>query len=249
MYKRQPDGTTLQANLNLTPYKAPDPNAATTATTAIDGGTKPATATGKPATSPTAPRYNSKTGMYETADGRPANVDLGNGMVIREGVMYENGTPTKPAEVAFESSNDGSFLLNIYYDFDQATIRQKESEEELEKLLVMLTDNPDFIVEIASHTDARGSDSYNYNLSQRRAEAVIKYLGAKGINRDRLIAHGYGELQLSNNCKNHVKCNEKDHQMNRRTEFRILGCKGGSNISISKPKTNIRVDKCANCPF
>jgi outer membrane protein OmpA-like peptidoglycan-associated protein len=187
--------------------------------------------------------------LYETPDGRPASIDLGNGMVIKEGVMYENGTPTKPADVAFQPSGDGSFLLNIYYDFDQATIRQVESEEELSKLFAMLTDNPEFIVEIASHTDARGSDSYNVSLSQRRAEAVIKYLSDKGVSRARLIANGYGESQLTNNCKNHVRCNEKDHQMNRRTEFRILGCKGGSNISVSKPKTNVKVDKCANCPF
>jgi outer membrane protein OmpA-like peptidoglycan-associated protein len=261
--KGQPDGTTLQANLNLTPYKAPvnDPNTGVTSVTngnpatGTNGGTKPSTGTNggtKPTNgtaSATSPKYNTKSGLYEGPDGRPANVDLGNGMVIKNGVMYENGTATKPADVAFEASEDGSFLLNIYYDFDQATIRQQESEDELNKLLTMLNDNPDFIVEIASHTDARGSDSYNFNLSQRRAEAVIKWLGDKSINRNRLIAHGYGESQLTNNCKNHVRCNEKDHQMNRRTEFRILGCKGGSNISISKPKSNVKVDKCANCPF
>ncbi len=236
--KGQPDGTVLQANLNLTPYRPADMG-----TAQADNGN------GKP-TSPTAPRYNSKTGLYETADGRPANADLGNGMVIRNGVMYEGGKPTKPSDVVFTpSGNDGSFLLNIYYDFDQATIRQRESEEELDKLLAMLADNPDFIVEIASHTDARGSDSYNQSLSQRRAEAVVKYLVNKGVNRSRLIAHGYGETQLTNNCKNQVKCNEKDHQMNRRTEFRILGCKGGSSITVSKPKTNIKIDKCNNCPF
>jgi outer membrane protein OmpA-like peptidoglycan-associated protein len=252
--KGQPDGTVLQANLNLTPYKATDPGTALTDNGKPAGSTDPSKGkpadTGKP-TSPTTPKYNAKTGLYETPDGRPANIDLGNGMVIRDGVMYEGNKPTKPADVVYTPSgnNDGSFLLNIYYDFDQATIREKESEEELAKLLTMLTDNPDFIVEIASHTDARGSDGYNYSLSQRRAEAVIKYLTGKGVNRDRLIAHGYGESQLTNNCKNHVRCNEKDHQMNRRTEFRILGCKGGSNITISKPKSNVKVDKCANCPF
>ena len=250
--KGQPDGTTLQANLNLTPYRAGDALTGTpsTGTPGTGNQTTGNPSTGTP-TSPTAPRYNAKTGLYETPDGRPANVDLGNGMVIRDGVMHENGKPTKPADVVYEPSgnNDGSFLLNIYYDFDQATIRQQESEDELKKLLTMLTDNPDFIVEIASHTDARGSDSYNYNLSQRRAEAVTKYLTGKGVNRDRLLAHGYGESQLTNNCKNHVKCNEKDHQLNRRTEFRILGCKGGSNISISKPKVNPKVDPCVNCPF
>jgi outer membrane protein OmpA-like peptidoglycan-associated protein len=254
--KGQPDNTTLQANLNLTPYTPSSANGGAITTTTPGSttpgksdmsGTKPAPNNGT--ANVNTPKYNSKSGLYEGKDGRPANADLGNGMVIKNGVMYENGTATKPADVAFETGADGSFLLNIYYDFDQATIRQVESEEELNKLLTMLTDNPEFIVEIASHTDARGSDSYNYTLSQRRADAVVKWLSGKGVKRDRLMSHGYGETQLTNTCKNHVRCNEKDHQMNRRTEFRILGCKGGSNISISQPKANIKIDKCAGCPF
>jgi outer membrane protein OmpA-like peptidoglycan-associated protein len=317
--KGQPDGTTLQANLNLTPYRASEPTTGTIdpvtgkPTTDLANGTKPNADGTKPRTDMTdgtkpnadgtkpgtdmaggtkpnadgtkpgtdmaggtkpnngstdpnndsggtpgsgkptkpAPKYNAKTGLYEGPDGKPVSVDLGNGMVIRDGVMYEDGKPTKPADVVYEPSTsaDGSFLLNIYYDFDQATIRQIESEDELNKLLTMMTDNPEFLVEIASYTDARGSDTYNYRLSQRRAEAVIKWLTGKGVNRDRLIAHGYGETNLTNKCKNHVKCTEKDHQMNRRTEFRILGCKGGNNISISKPKNNPKVDPCENCPF
>lgn len=195
------------------------------------------------------PTYDKEQKLYVDENGSPATANLGNGLTVKDGVLYDNGKAKMPRDDDFAVSPDGGgFLVHIYYDFDAASIRT-ESESELQKLLSMLNDNPDFIVEIASHTDSRGSDAYNYRLSQRRAESVISWLVGKGISRDRLIAHGYGEAAHVNNCVNKVPCSEKEHQMNRRTEFRILGCKGGSNITISKPKENPRVDPCQGCPF
>ena len=141
------------------------------------------------------------------------------------------------------------YLVHVYYDFNQSYIRD-ESIPALESLLEMLELNPDFIVELGSHTDSRGSFRYNRRLSQRRAESVVRWLTNKGIDRDRLSAVGYGENKNVNNCKNNVPCSEKEHQMNRRTEFKVIGKKGDIDIiQNSKPNPNTRVSVCAGCPF
>jgi outer membrane protein OmpA-like peptidoglycan-associated protein len=80
-------------------------------------------------------------------------------------------------------------------------------------------------VEIRSHTDARSSDTYNMQLSDNRARAVVDYLTQRGIDASRLVSNGYGESEPSNECVDGVQCNEKQHQENRRTEFRILSVK------------------------
>jgi len=116
-----------------------------------------------------------------------------------------------------------AYLLHIYYDFDQAYIRP-DAETELEQLYTTMTQTPEIIVEIGSHTDSRGTKSYNKRLSQRRADAVVKWLVKKGIERDRLVSVGYGETLTVNNCKDFIPCTERDHQLNRRTEFRVIGC-------------------------
>jgi outer membrane protein OmpA-like peptidoglycan-associated protein len=187
-----------------------------------------------------------KTGDYVVND-KPADGTY-------NGKTYKNGKVQNPG---FEQSPTGpvdgivSYLLHIYYDFDQAFIRG-ESTPELEKLHKMLKDNSNYIVEIASHTDARGSNGYNNRLSQRRAEAVVRWLVDHGIERDRLVPRGYGESMSTNKCINQIPCSEKEHQMNRRTEFRVLGCKGcvdPDKVKLSKPNEKAKVDKCHGCPF
>jgi outer membrane protein OmpA-like peptidoglycan-associated protein len=115
-------------------------------------------------------------------------------------------------------------IPNIYYDYDKATLRP-ESEAVLDSILIFFKDNKDLTIEIGSHTDSRGSDSYNLKLSQARAQSVVDYLIAKGIAPDRLVAVGYGETKLVNKCSNGVECTEEEHQKNRRTTFRIIGSK------------------------
>jgi outer membrane protein OmpA-like peptidoglycan-associated protein/tetratricopeptide (TPR) repeat protein len=115
-----------------------------------------------------------------------------------------------------------SFTVNVYYDTGRSSVRS-ESVPELVKLLHLLQDNPEIILEISSHTDANGSDLFNQQLSQRRADAVVKYLVGKGIQRERLIAIGHGESRLSNHCADGVPCTEEEHAENRRTEFRVVG--------------------------
>ena len=112
-------------------------------------------------------------------------------------------------------------MENIFYDFDKWNILT-ESEVELNKLVKIMNDNPDWKVELGSHTDARGTDSYNMLLSKKRSDSAVGYIVKSGISKDRIIAKGYGETQLVNHCKNGVECTDEVHRQNRRTEFKIL---------------------------
>ncbi|MFC7526899.1 OmpA family protein [Parapedobacter sp. GCM10030251] len=113
-------------------------------------------------------------------------------------------------------------LENIYYDFDKHNIRPDASAI-LDELVRTLRDNPTLKIELSSHTDSRGSDAYNLGLSQRRAQAAVDYLVGRGIARDRMVAKGYGETRLVNNCGNGVPCSRGQHQANRRTEVTVTG--------------------------
>lgn len=77
-------------------------------------------------------------------------------------------------------------------------------------------------VELASHTDSRGSRTSNQSLSNRRAQAVANYLVSKGVNPSQIVAKGYGESKLKNRCSDGVSCKESEHLVNRRTEFRVI---------------------------
>ena len=112
-------------------------------------------------------------------------------------------------------------LENIYYDFNKANIRL-DAAIELDKLIKILRDNPTIWIDLGSHTDSRGNDAYNMALSQRRADAAVKYIvTVGGIDKNRITAKGYGETRLINGCSNGVSCTVDQHQLNRRTEFTI----------------------------
>jgi outer membrane protein OmpA-like peptidoglycan-associated protein len=83
--------------------------------------------------------------------------------------------------------------------------------------------NQGISIALSSHTDARGSDSSNQRLSERRAQSVVNYLiNEKGVNPSRLTGKGYGETRLTNRCSNGVTCTEAEHRANRRTTFRAI---------------------------
>ena len=132
---------------------------------------------------------------------------------------------------------------NIFYDFDKATLRP-ESKKALDEMITMLNDNPNVTIELGAHTDRKGTDQYNERLAQRRAQSVVDYLIAGGIEAARLEAKGYGESVPKTINKKMAKqfdfLKEGDvlteefilalppeqqeiaDQINRRTEFKVL---------------------------
>jgi peptidoglycan-associated lipoprotein len=113
-------------------------------------------------------------------------------------------------------------LDNIYYDLDKYFIRP-DAAKELDKLVQLLTDNPEIKIELSSHTDSIASVDYNQTLSQKRAESAVAYIVSKGIAPDRLVAKGYGELRpIARNTNPDGTDNPAGRDRNRRTEFKIL---------------------------
>ncbi|MGI9158503.1 MAG: OmpA family protein, partial [Saprospiraceae bacterium] len=111
-------------------------------------------------------------------------------------------------------------LENIYYDYDKWDIRP-DAEPTLNRLAEVLKQNPSVRIQLGSHTDCRGNDDYNQELSQRRAQSAVNYLIGRGIVPDRLRAVGYGETQPADSCPC-ARCTEAQHQANRRTTFKVL---------------------------
>lgn len=109
----------------------------------------------------------------------------------------------------------------IHYDYNKANIRM-DAQPSLDKLARLLKDNPKVTIEVQAHCDSRGSDAYNMDLSNRRAASAVAYLVAKGVNRSRLKAKGFGESRPMNKCVDGVECTEAEHQQNRRAEFIVL---------------------------
>ena len=182
----------------------------------------------------------------------------------QEQIRVEQSKKSKEYVLQFPLANISAPVLieNIFYDFNKATLRP-ESQKALDELVQLLNENPNVTIELSAHTDCRGSDAYNEQLSQRRAESVVAYLIAHGIASDRLTPKGYGE---SNPKKIKARVaeryeflkegdvlteemisalpeeqQEQCHQMNRRTEFKVLRTTYGmfdkAGKLIQKPAT------------
>lgn len=123
-----------------------------------------------------------------------------------------------------KSLNEVLDIPIIYFDLDKWNIRP-DAEIEIAKVLQVMEDYPQMKIEIGSHTDCRASYAYNERLSDRRAKSTRDWLIKNGISPDRLIAKGYGESQLVNDCAceptNESNCTEEEHQKNRRSIFMI----------------------------
>jgi len=169
-------------------------------------------------------KSNAKTGKYLVS--LPAGKNYGLA-VKAEGYLFhsENFDIPKSAgytevikDIALKKVAVGSkiVLKNIFFDFDKATLRN-ESTSELERLTKLLNDVPTLKIEISGYTDSKGADAYNLKLSERRAHAVVDYLVAAGIAKERLTYKGAGESEP-------VATNDTEagRQENRRTEFKVL---------------------------
>ncbi len=165
---------------------------------------------------------------------------------LNQKVEFESDSADEDAEYGIDfilaSISKPSVVENIFYDFDKATLRP-ESKEALDELAVMLEDNPNVSIEMSAHTDRKGSEEYNIDLSERRAKSVVDYLVDKGINASRLTWSGYGKTRPKTVTKRINKefpqfeegteltpeyiltLSEEDQeaadQINRRTEFQV----------------------------
>ena len=124
------------------------------------------------------------------------------------------------------TSDEPVRLANVFFDLNSAQLR-KESYPELSKLAELMTLNPTIRIEIGGHTDTRGDEKENLKLSAERAKAVLEFLITKGIDAKRMDSKGYGESKpvFSDALISSMKTEdekEKSHQMNRRTEYRII---------------------------
>ena len=120
-----------------------------------------------------------------------------------------------------EKGNVQVELDKIFFDFDKSNIR-KDAAATLNVLVDLMKKYPSMEVEVAAHTDARGADQYNLELSKRRAASTLEYLVSQGIERNRLKSIGYGEMQPLNDCVKEGICDDEQYDINRRCEFTIL---------------------------
>ncbi|MCB0542605.1 MAG: OmpA family protein [Saprospiraceae bacterium] len=148
---------------------------------------------------------------------------------ITENLTSNNTTGTLLSNIELERAKIDKRIQiqNIYYDFDKWDIRS-DAAERLDNVVNLMRDNPGLSVELGSHTDSRGNDEYNMDLSHKRALSAVAYIISEGIDSARITAKGYGESQLVNRCRNGVPCSEAEHQLNRRTELRITGISSDS---------------------
>ena len=131
----------------------------------------------------------------------------------------------KPKRQDHYAIGDVIEVASVFYEHGKSRIDERKSPG-LKELLEVLNEHKHVVIEIGAHTDASGSAKYNTELSEKRAQAVKKYLENNGIPSARLKAKGYGESKLLNRCKDGVKCSSEEHAQNRRTEFKVIGQQG-----------------------
>ena len=149
---------------------------------------------------------------YFTGSATVSTVDIVKSTDLEQDI-YIKPHPTEP--IVLESIN---------YEFNSAKLTKASISILDSTLLVIMHENPGLIIEILSHTDSKGTDSYNMTLSQQRAESVVKYLLSHGISEARLQAQGYGETKpIASNENPDGSDNPEGRRKNRRTEFRIVG--------------------------
>ena len=111
-------------------------------------------------------------------------------------------------------------ISNIHFELDKSNINPI-AEHDLAKIIAVMNEYPMMKVDIRSHTDSRASIAYNQKLSEKRAQATMKYMIKNGIDKSRLTAKGYGESVQIIKCIPEESCTEEEHELNRRSEFVI----------------------------
>ncbi|CAM3910575.1 MULTISPECIES: OmpA family protein [Flavobacterium] len=148
----------------------------------------------------------SKDGFEDGIFTSPAS---GNGSTLVEAYLE----PIKPIITEKEV-----ILQPIFFEFNESNITAQGAEE-LDKLVAIMIEYPEMVIFAKSHTDSRGKDKYNLNLSENRAKSTVQYIISKGIDKARISGQGFGESELKIQCDD---CTEEEHSQNRRSEFLII---------------------------
>jgi outer membrane protein OmpA-like peptidoglycan-associated protein/tetratricopeptide (TPR) repeat protein len=151
--------------------------------------------------------------IQATKDGFEGNIFQ---VAKSKGPIARMDAPLQPIDVIVTPTE--IVLKPIYFEFDKSNITQ-EGAFELDKLVQVMKNNDKLVIFAKSHTDRRGSDSYNLTLSERRAQATVQYVISKGIPAERISGKGFGETEPKVACD---KCTEEEHSQNRRSEFLIV---------------------------
>lgn len=139
---------------------------------------------------------------------------------IEKRIITKKGGMTAWREVPCTLPND-AIVLPINYELGSARLTE-DSKAIIDKhILSKLKSDLTAVVEVNSHTDSRGNAVSNQSLSERRSKSVVEYLNQRGIKTSRMIAVGYGESRLLNDCRDGITCSENEHAKNRRTEFKF----------------------------
>jgi len=168
---------------------------------------------------------------YESGATRVTTVRLRGSRSLSADLMIH---PTSDA-ILREPIKEGTIIVleNIYYDFNKSAIR-KGAAQDLEALAQLMNIYPSMQIELGAHTDSRGTDEYNLDLSLRRAQSAKEFLIQRGIAANRIRTVGYGETQLRNHCEEGVNCSDAEHLLNRRTEVKVLNINERVKVSYEE---------------
>lgn len=137
-------------------------------------------------------------------------------------VSKEQVETPKVATVATKKNIDNKDVLvlePVLFDYESSYLNSR-AKKELVKIVSIMKENPEMVLECASYTDAKGPENYNMWMSKRRAKRTVEYLVRRGVPASRISGKGYGETKLINNCED--DCSDEERQVNRRTEFIIV---------------------------
>lgn len=141
--------------------------------------------------------------------------------ILHLNLTNEKGDYSKEIDFSLHCLKCSFEVEDIFFGYNKSNLLP-ESFEKLDQVVKIMKKHTGLKVELSAHTDARGSGTFNKNLSQKRAESVVKYLIDHGVLADQLIAVGYGEDKIRNQCDDGITCSEEEHEYNRRVEFKVL---------------------------
>jgi len=143
-------------------------------------------------------------------------LSFGYGQMVQKDTLFSSELCLLPYEI-----DKPIVLKDVLYEFNKAELTP-DSKEKLDHLYTIMVDNPTIEIELSAHTDSKGNDAYNMDLSNKRAQSCVDYLVEKGVSANRMTSKGYGETRpIAPNELAKGKDNPEGRALNRRTEFKV----------------------------